>query len=333
MAVSLGYAAERALKRFEFGYIEPLQFAARKRRRLDFLGIETLDGLPCAELDLQPEPSRCVPGCAAFIANERPQLSKFLFREDNGPPRVSRLWRGVPCVIDLDQYPDFGSYLARLKRHSKGGIVQQIRKARAQGFHSKPMARALYHRQCFEIEASKRFRSGPVLAALIRPPPSSDFADGITIEDVARYLGRPLSEVARGVTLPEPPPPPCRDHWALDWGAFIDERVAGRGGIIFPERLVAYVFLKRIGNLVRTRGVMGHGAYLSRNVVKLLFHDVMRWLLTREDPRVQGVRYLHYGAIEHGNDGLLAWKRSFEFAPMRLGYTGSGSFGDQAAHS
>ena len=61
---------------------------------------------------------------------------------------------------------------------------------------------------------------------------------------------------------------------------------------------------------------MGHGAYLSRNVVKRLLHDVVHWLLERQDPRVQGVRYLHYGAMEHGNDGLAAWKRSFGFAPM-----------------
>jgi hypothetical protein len=38
----------------------------------------------------------------------------------------------------------------------------------------------------------------------------------------------------------------------------------------------------------------------------------------RQDPRVQGIRYVHYGAIEHGNDGLLAWKRRFGFVPLRF---------------
>jgi hypothetical protein len=47
---------------------------------------------------------------------------------------------------------------------------------------------------------------------------------------------------------------------------------------------------------------------------------VVEWLLTRQDPRVEGVRYLHYGAIEHGNDRLCAWKRSFEFAPSPFGW-------------
>jgi hypothetical protein len=106
------------------------------------------------------------------------------------------------------------------------------------------------------------------------------------------------------------------NHWALDWGCFIADPSPGPDGSVIAERLVAYVFLKRVGNLVRTRGVMAHGDCLAKSVMKLLFHDVMAWLLARQDLRVAGVRYLHYGAIEHGNDGLAAWKRSFEFAPM-----------------
>jgi hypothetical protein len=63
---------------------------------------------------------------------------------------------------------------------------------------------------------------------------------------------------------------------------------------------------------------MGHGDYLSQHVMKLLFHEVMAWLLARADPAVRGLGYLLYGAIEHGNDGLAAWKRSFGFMPMAL---------------
>jgi hypothetical protein len=58
--------------------------------------------------------------------------------------------------------------------------------------------------------------------------------------------------------------------------------------------------------------------------MKLLFCDVMAWLLAHQDPRVAGVRYLHYGAIEHGNDGLAAWKRSFEFAPSHSAVSAEG---------
>jgi hypothetical protein len=309
-------AAELALRRLHLATIEPLLIAAKKRRRLELFGAGPLADLPSAELDLQLNPRRCVANCVDFTTHERPQLSPFLFRNADGRLPPSRLGRGVPCVIDLDRFADFDAYLARLKRHSKGGIIQQIRKARAQGFYSKTMLRDLYHRQIHEIQSSKRFRSGPVLAAFVKPMPQSDFAGGITLADIAFYLGKPLSEVVQGVAFPEPPLAPCPHHWSLDWGAFIAEPVRGAGDILLGERLVAYIFLKRIGNIVRTRGVMGHGAFLSRNVVKLLLHDVVRWLLARQDPRVEGVRYLHYGAMEHGSDGLAAWKRSFGFAPM-----------------
>jgi hypothetical protein len=308
-------AAEQALRRLQAFWLEPLLIAAKKRRRLEFFGVRDLAALPCAELDPQLDPARCLPACTTFVAHERPQLRPFLFRDAAGALPLSWRLRGVPCVIDLDRFPDFEAYRAALKRHSKGGILQQVKKARRQGLYSKTMLRDLYYRQCFAIQASKRFRSGPVFAAFI-PPPSADFGSGITLADIAAYLGRPVAEVAQGVPFPEPPLPPCLHHWAVDWGAFIGDPVQGRDGCILAERLVAYVFLKRIGNVVRTCGVMAHGDYLARNVMKLLFHDVMRWLLTRDDPRVAGVRYLHYGALEHGLDVLAAWKRSFEFAPM-----------------
>jgi hypothetical protein len=65
---------------------------------------------------------------------------------------------------------------------------------------------------------------------------------------------------------------------------------------------------------------MGHGAYLADGVVKLLFAKAMRWLVSREDPSVHGIRYLHYGAIEHGGAGLVGWKQRFGFEPLLFGW-------------
>jgi hypothetical protein len=318
VAGSLGYAVERALKRFEFRYIQPLQVAARKRRRLALFGFDRLGDVPWAEVDWKCATPQCVPGCAAWIAGERRYFAKYLAPDG---PRVrsgSALWRGVPCVIDLGRYPDFATYADRLRRHSKGGVLRQVRRAREQGFACRMIFRDFYLRQLFEIEVSKRFRSGLVLSTVLRQPPASDFADGITPDRIAEYLGRPVTEIASGIRLPEPPPPACAHHWDTDWAVFANEAGAdGSGQGAAGERLVGYLFLRRTGDIVRTTGLMGHGAYLSQNVMKLLFHDVIAWLLRREDPRVQGLRYFHYGAIEHGSAGLAAWKRSFEFAPMQ----------------
>jgi hypothetical protein len=303
-----------ALHRLHLACIEPLIIAARKRSRLAASGIERLDEIPCGGIDLAPDMPACAPDCTSLIAAERRYLARYL--DGRGPSLVPPRWRGVAAIIDLDRYPDFPSYADRVRRHSKGGVLRQIRRARAQGFYCKTIYREFYRRQLFAIDTSKHFRSGLVLASLRRRPPASDFPDGISMAEIAEYLGRPLSEIAEGTPLPEPPPPACPQHWSIDWGVFLSDDA----GNAPRERLVGYVFLRRTGNIVRTSGLMGHGDCLAQNVMKLLFHDVMQWLLTRADPRVAGLRYLLYGAIEHGNDGLFAWKRSFEFAPLRFSW-------------
>jgi hypothetical protein len=307
-------AAEQALRRFELACIEPLQFAARKRRRLALFGIESLEHAPCAKVDWMPWTQFCVPDCAGFIVAERCYFAKYVF----GNESRGVLWRGIPCVVDLDRYQHFDRYVTCLRRHSKGANLRQIRRARAEGFFCKRIFRPLYQRQRFEIDISKRFRSGLVLATIFRERPMLEFGGGFSSAEIASYLGRPSSDIVPGIALPEPSPPPCPYHWWTDWGVFISEDGADAvGGTPPRERLVGYLFLKRLGSIVRTTALMGHGAYLARGVMKLLFHDVMEWLLAREDPRVQGLRFLQYGALEHGNRGLIDWKQRFGFVPTR----------------
>jgi hypothetical protein len=311
-------SAEGALRRLELACTAPLAAAARKRRRLAVFGFTRLADVPSADIELDPGTAHCLPACADMIATERRYLAKYLCA-DGPPPRFGALWREVPAIIDLHRYPDFAAYAARLRRHSKGGVLRQIRKARAQGFVCRRIYRGFYRRQRFAIDTSKWFRSGLVLASILGRPPASDFPDRVSEADIAAFLGLTPSELGAGIALPEPPPPACPHHWGIDWGVFATEDC---GETVPRERLVGYVLLRRSGNIVRTAGLMGHGAYLSHNVMKLLFHDVLEWLLSRTDPHVAGLRYLQYGAIEHGNPGLFAWKRSFEFAPTRLRWPG-----------
>ncbi|HVC54323.1 MAG TPA: hypothetical protein VND95_00105 [Stellaceae bacterium] len=304
--------AADALHRLQLSCVEPLIIATRKRRRLAAFGIASPERLACADLALMADSGACVPPCSALIAAERRYLARYL--GGGGASFIPPRWRGVPAVIELDRYPDFASYADRVRRHSKGGVLRQVRRARAQGFFCKRIHRDFYRRQVFAIDTSKRFRSGLVLKSLVRRQPASDLPADISPAEIAAYLGRPAVRIADGAPLPEPPSPVCAQHWNIDWGMFQCEDT----GSAPRERLVGYLFLRRAGNIVRTVGLMGHGDYLAQNVMKLLFHDIMQWLLARADPHVVGLRYLLYGAIEHGNDGLLAWKRSFEFAPLRF---------------
>jgi hypothetical protein len=270
--------------RLYFNYLEPIQIAWRKRRRMAHFAIENLDDLACGEVDLVPHARGCIPVCAQIVEAHRVYLGKYLFCGERG---LSRPWRAIPLVIDLDRHAHFESYAERLKRRRK-----EIERARRRGFYCRQFDRNLYRFELFEIDTSLRFRSGgPVPAAFLRKRPE---------------------RLPESVIRAEPPPSPCPLHWYFDMGVF----APARGGTATEDRLVGYLFVKRVGSVMRVTALMGHRDYLADGVVKLLFADFVKWLLGRGDARVRGIRYLHYGAIEHGGLGLVAWKRRFQFAPM-----------------
>lgn len=308
-------AAARALQRFQRA-LEPAYVLARKRGRLAALGFDDIAGLPVAPVDLAADDTGCTPDCGQRIDLERRYLRPYLFA---GPSAAGGRWRATPFVIDLERYPAFGDYLRHLKSFSKGGTLREIRKARAQGYFARTIFRALYRGQISAVESSKWVRSGIVVAALLHRRGSPDFADGIDVAAIAAHLGRPAETVGALSVFPPPPAPSCPLHWAIDWGVFLP--AAAAAGPDQPgERLVGYLSLQRTGNIVRVAELMGHGAHLAHGVMKLLFHDTMRWLIERDDPAVRGVRFVHYGAVEHGYAGLVAWKRRFAFAPARFAW-------------
>jgi hypothetical protein len=115
-ALALG---EQALMQGYYRYVEPVQIAGRKRSRMAHFGIKSLDEIACGGIDLAASSPHCVPVCAEIVEAHRVYLAKYLFCDGR---RISRLWRGIPLVIDLGRYPDFESYTERLKR--VGNVVR-----------------------------------------------------------------------------------------------------------------------------------------------------------------------------------------------------------------
>ena len=74
----------------------------------------------------------------------------------------------------------------------------------------------------------------------------------------------------------------------------------------------------RIGDVVHYTEIMGHGAHRGAGVMLLLHREIVRWLIEAREPEVQGVRALLYGALEHGGEGLLTWKKRAGFVPVQL---------------
>jgi hypothetical protein len=127
--------AEATLIKLHFAFVEPLLFAARKRRRLKKFGVKNFDQLAIAEIDLQAGTADCVPVCEEIVEAHRRYLTKYAF-DANGRPQ-SWSWRGVPLLIDLARYPDFDAYADHLRQRSKGATMRQIRNARRRGFYCK----------------------------------------------------------------------------------------------------------------------------------------------------------------------------------------------------
>jgi hypothetical protein len=261
-------------------WTEPTLCALRKSR----LAVFNCTGLPdIAVLDLD---AQCgCPACVPMVRETRAFHGKYETRTGLG-----RFFGPTGTIIDHDAYPTYSVYEKAVAQASNRSITRAARKAERSGLIIREINRSGWLASIAEIEQSKLFRSGGLmLPALIE-------------------TRRNLAD-----TKAVPEPPDCPRHWRRTWGVFA----------ILPdgsERLAAVHGLWRIGAYLRTCEFLCHGDYLRIGAAKFIFLDRMHWLLDREDPHCKGIRYHRYGALEHGNSGLVEWKRLMKFKPMTLGF-------------
>jgi len=278
MSISFSAIAMRAY----LGGVEPVLFRLRKERRLRFWELGATD-LPEAALQLEGDACLGHHLCRRMVSTHSDYLAKYARRRPDG---AAHPWQGTPCLIDLDAFADAGAYEQAIRRNAFGYILRETRKAAKAGYRCRMFDRFAQGDDMRDIEASKLFRSG-----------------GPVPQAFAQRFGR-----GSGVKGDPWLDSDCPEHWAADWGVFIDD--GGR------ERLVGTIVLRRIGNIIRIVSFLGHADHLSSGAMKLLFVEIVRWLLRREDPRVQGARFLLYGALEQGGLGLLHWKRRLLVRPF-----------------
>ncbi len=243
--------------------------------------------LPVAEILVEP-PLCEDASCLAYEADLKLYLAKF--NRIDSWSRPSSLWRPTASAIDLSEFKTFSDYTTLVSRLSHGNDNRAVKKAARKGYRSRNLGVEFdrYAGSIHAIHRSKLFRTGGLMwEALV---PGNDAA-----------VDRPADHLA----------PSCQQHWGLMWGVFAPPE--------HGERLVGYTSLARAGNFLRTLHVMGHKDFLHDGVMKLLFFDIMKWLLERGDPLVQGIRYFMYGAVEHGREGLFEWKRRLQFKPLLFG--------------
>lgn len=272
------------------GVAEPLLALRRKHARLAACGVAP-DAVPI--LDVRPLGGGCA--CDPRAGAGAEILDRYVL--DRAPSSGGGRFRLMPMAIDLDRFPDVTAFETHVKKRSSR-TLPKVRKAERLGYGAKLFPPRRHVIDVHAVKTSMRTRAaGPVLDYwLLRP------------EQVGRQATKPVRLRA----------PACPGHWTLWWGAFLAEPGHAQGGVAVDERLVGYMKLTRIGDLVHYTDLMGHGDHLEQGVMWLMHLAAIRWLLAQEDPATRGVRVVLYGAAEHGGEGLLTWKRRAGFEPAWL---------------
>jgi len=205
--------------------------------------------------------------------------------------------RATPMLLDLAACADRAGFEALLRRHSKR-TLPKIRQAQRQGYQVQRFALPMHVHDVHAVKTSMAMRSGgPVLARWLLKP-----------TDLAKPATAPVAWRA----------PACATHWTTWWGVFLPRPGHRDGAVQTDRRLVAYVKLTRCGDIVHYLDLMGHRDHLGHGVMPLMHAAIVNWLLDASEPAAAGVQAVWYGALEHGGQGLLTWKKRAGFAPVRV---------------
>lgn len=236
----------------------------------------------------------CQAGCDQFVEGSMASMLRYArIPELNNPPPVY-----TPAVIAIDDLRDFDAWESHIKTFSSGNRLREKKKALRLGYSTKRFAPQLWIPDMYAVDTSKDVRSGGVMR-------------GGYIKSIEERGGYP----ARAW---EPKTPPCPLHWSLQFGVFVAEQGHRQGEIETHERLVAYLSLRRTGDLITYAQIIGHGSHLNDGVMILLHHDVVEWIGTAGKVLTDGATHLMYGAMESGKEGLKNWKRRGGFTAQKF---------------
>ncbi len=307
-------------------FIEPILSRLRRNSRLAQFEI-------CSSGDLadhhriactgEQQCSTCSAACVDLLEFHRASISKFFSCARDDPSQLSG--HATPMILKIDgsgYFQGVAGHSRYMQKRSKGSIARQIRRARNH-YSCRHINRFSHLADIHDVDTSILFRtSGIMLNVLVdrAVKQMSRFAGGL---DAHPETSHPLA------SLP-PPIPPCNAHYAIDWGVFestpanvrhrahadldtaaINEAAKGAEA----QKLVGYIFARRIGNGIRIVSILVHGDHLNAGAMKLLMYEFVQWVIAGEADYLKGIDYIHYGAAEHGGGGLLFWKTQFGFQP------------------
>jgi hypothetical protein len=274
--------------------IEPALVLALRGSRLRMFGAEPADA---EELEVEwHRPDDCRAPCPLH-ADKVPKLLRRYARQGTNRSTFADRTRLTPMLIPIERLNSAAAFEALLKRRSSRTLTK-IRRAARLGYSARQFMLASHVQDMHSIRTSMAFRAaGPVFDRWFLKP---------------EHIGTAATEL-----LPVAAPC-CPMHWTIWWGVFAPEPGHRQNEVGVGERLVAYVKVMRIGDVVHYTEIMGHRDRLADGVMLLLHHAIVSWLIEAAEPAAQSARVLLYGAAEHGGAGLLTWKKRAGFVPGRL---------------
>jgi hypothetical protein len=269
--------------------IEPALILALQRKRLAVFGLGSAD---LTEERIEWHRPR---DCRAPCPLHTDKIPKLLRRYARTAAHQRE--RLTPMLIRIPDFADIKAFDGLLKRRSSR-TLSKIRSAERRGYRARQFMLASHVGDMHAIRTSMAFRAaGPVFD---------------------RWFLKPEHIAAPASMLLDVASPCCPVHWTIWWGVFAPEPGHRQNGVEVGERLVAYVKVMRIGDVVHYTEIMGHRDRLGDGVMMLLHHAIMRWLIEASEPAARDAKVLLYGAAEHGGEGLLTWKKRAGFVPGRL---------------
>ena len=192
---------------------------------------------------------------------------------------------------------NFDSYLRKCRNRYKGNVIRDARKADKEGFICEEFDWPLYIPDVVEINHSKAVRSG----GQMRP------AYKRSIEEMG---GSP-----KEYTVPSPPK--CWKHWGTSWGIFRPDPFYKQGAVRVDKKLLGYINLLRLGDIVLYSQFLGHGSYLRFGIMYHLHFHIMA-MIFYQVLHYSGIKYVMYAGWNDGNEGLKLWKKKTCFEPVQL---------------
>ncbi len=255
-----------------------------------------ISGIPNDKISYGERRSLCLSTCPKSVDTAVKSFQQYITHpetdEEFNPKRFT------PMLIPIAAASEFEEWEATLRQFGKGSKLRQKRKALKSGFYCKPFAWKLHIPDVHEINYSKTERSGGAMR-------------GSYLRTVDEMGGAPDKKYE--VIYPK-----CMNHWNMTFGTFMPVDGYTQGDFTTDEKLVAYISLRRIGDVILYSQILGHGDHLSSGVQILLHHEVIKWLSENTATYSKELKYVMYGGAQNGGAPLYSWKRQSGFKPCLL---------------